>query len=186
MKRPGDDEPQAPDGRVFEELAVPALDRLYRFACRLERDRDRAADLLQDALVVGFRKFRQLEDHRSFEAWMMAVIRTQFLNRRARRAHDPLELEHFDLPATADSADPEHRFLARRFSLELAAALDGLPLEQRLAVHVVDVEGLSYAEASKALGAPPGTVASRVARGRRALRRSLVDLARDAGLGGLP
>ena len=56
------------ESRVFEELALPALNDLYRFACRLERDPVRATDLLQDALIVGLRKFSQLSRSASFRS----------------------------------------------------------------------------------------------------------------------
>lgn len=173
-------------GKLFEELALPVLDDLYRLACRFETDPVRAEDLLQEALLTGFRKFHQLENHRSFRAWISKILRRTFLNRRSGK-FESLPLEEGTLDAVtdplgdADPYDPERRLLARRLSRELKEALDRLPQEQRLAILVIDVQGFSYAEAADVLEVAPGTVASRVARGRAALRRFLNHLARERG-----
>lgn len=174
-------------GRVFEELALPALDDLYRFACRLERDPADAADLLQDSLLVGFRKFSQLDRAPSFRAWMTTIVRRTFLNHRRR--HDTAVPLHFDAgevpslnsPLSAPRLAPDERLIARRLGTELRSAVDELPEEQRLAVFLIDVQGFTYAEAAQVLEAPPGTVASRVARGRSRLRERLHHLATERG-----
>jgi RNA polymerase sigma-70 factor (ECF subfamily) len=183
-----DDGRTEPDRRaqLFEELALPALDGLYAFACRLERDPARAADLLQEALLTGFRKFSQLGSRPSFRSWMATIVRRTFLNRHRR--HEPVVPLADDEPETslaaphdAERSGPEQRLLARRLAHELKGALDELPEAQRLAVFLVDVQGYGYAEAATALGMPAGTVASRVARGRARIRERLRHLARERG-----
>ena len=174
----------SPGDRLFEELALPCLDDLYRVACRLERDPERAEDLLQQALLVGFQKFRQLRKQESFRPWFVSILRRTYLN-RLRTATRETSLDEatlaVDFSIGGDAFDPELRFLTSRLRAELRAALDGLPDEQRLAVYLVDVEGFKYADAAEALEVPPGTVASRVARGRRSLQKSLMHLARERG-----
>lgn len=172
----------AETGGPFEEMLLPILDDLWRFARRLESDDERAADLLQDALLVGWRKFHQLERPAALRAWMGRIVYRTFLNRRRRKAPEvPLEeLTTGDPPASPRLA-PEERLLARRLRGELAAAVDELPPAQRLAVLLVDALGFTYAEAAETLAVPPGTVASRVARGRSVLRRALRHTARERG-----
>lgn len=178
--------PAADRGRLFEELALPALDDLYRVACRLEGDPARAADVLQEALLVAFRKFSQLGRASSFRAWAVTILRRTHLNLH-RRAEPIASLadagpNDSDLEAAAaPEPAPDERLMARRLARELSAALDALGPEQRLAVFLIDVQGFSYAEAAEVLGAPPGTVASRVARGRASLRERLRHLARERG-----
>lgn len=172
--------------RLFEELALPALDDLYAFACRLERDPAAAADLLHDALLTGFRKFFQLNSTPSFQSWMAAIVRRTFLNRHRRKGRSvPLSeaaLEAPLAPATSyGRPGPDERLIARRLGRELKQALDELPEPQRLAVFLIDVQGYSYGEASEVLSIRPGTVASRVARGRARLRERLLHLARERG-----
>jgi len=68
--------------KQFEELLIPLMDDLYRLARRLERDSDRAQDLLQDALLKGFRNFRKLQKQFSFRPWMGRILYRTFLDRR--------------------------------------------------------------------------------------------------------
>lgn len=162
---------------LFVELVLPVLDDLYRVACRLEGDRDRAQDLLQEGLLVAYRKLDQLEELRSFRVWTVQILRRVFLNSR-RRIRDEEPLDEIESPAvrsffSAPALDPEERFAARRRASELRELLDGLPRKQRLAVLLVDLQGFTYAEAAAALEVPAGTVASRVVRGRTALRAGL-------------
>lgn len=175
--------PPRPD-RLFEELVLPRLDDLYRVACRLERDPERAQDLLQEALLLGFRRFRQLRNQESFRAWLVSILRRTHFNRRRTPSRTvPLEEEKLavDLTPHAGAFDPELRFLTGRLREELRAALDQLPEDQRMAVYLVDVEGFKYADAAEALEVSPGTVASRVARGRRSMQKTLMHLARERG-----
>ena len=170
--------------RLFEELALPVLDDLFRVAWRLERDPSRASDLLQDALLTAFRKFSQLKETGSFRAWASSIVRHTFLNQRRRRdvalpMEDALAQDSGGL--TEAGPGPDERLVARRLAKEVKAALDALPEEQRLAVFLIDFQEFTYAEAAEALDAPPGTVASRVARGRAVLRARLSHLAQERG-----
>jgi RNA polymerase sigma-70 factor (ECF subfamily) len=173
--------------KQFEELLIPLMDGLYRLACRLERDSDRAQDLLQDSLLKGFRSFQKLQIPTSFRPWMGRILYRTFLDRhRGDKVEISIE-EESDLGAPWESDSPSPSldlrslFLARSTSREINAALDRLPVDQAVAVFMVDVEDYRYAEAAEALGVSPGTVASRVARGRRALGASLHRLARERG-----
>ena len=173
-------------GKLFEELALPVLDRLYQFACRLEKDPHKAEDLLQEALLTGFRKFHQLKNPDAFQTWASRILRRTFLNQQGKKWQE--EPSSSDPPreqarpiAHVKPYEPERHLLARRLSCELKAALDQLPHEQRLAVLLIDVQASSYGEAASVLEVAPGTVASRVARGRARLRRALGHLARESG-----
>ncbi len=178
------DEGQPRQAKLFEELVLPCLDDLFRVACRLERETADAEDLLQQALLTGFQKFGQLRDQGALRPWLVRILRRTHLN----RVRTPLREARFEESAHQDDLvvappffDPEMRFLAVRLREELRAALERLPEEQRLAIYLVDVEEFKYAEAADALEVSPGTVASRVARGRRSLQISLMHLARERG-----
>ena len=182
---PGGKQPDQ-TGKLFEELALPVLDRLYQFACRLEKDPHKAEDLLQEALLTGFRKFHQLKNPDAFQTWASRILRHAFLNQQGKKwqeeppSSDPPR-ERVRPIAPVKPYEPERHLLARRLSCELKAALDRLPHEQRLAVLLIDVQGSSYGEAASVLEVAPGTVASRVARGRARLARVLGHLARERG-----
>lgn len=173
--------------KPFEELLLPVLNDLFRTAYALEGDPVEAEDLLQETVLQGFRKFDQLRTAKNFRAWMTMILRRSFLNRRSRR-HPEVPLEDGEhsgvLQAQVEKPsrfDPEEQLLAKRLSHELRDALQNLHLDQRLAVLLVDLQGFSYMETADILQVSPGTVASRVARGRMALRRSLRHLARERG-----
>lgn len=178
---------QSEGAKLFEELVIPLLDDFYRVACRLERDPDRAQDLLQDALLQGFRRFAQLQAPSSFRAWMGRILVRTHLNTRRRRATEvPLEeaeggLEAQHTARSEEQVDPGFLVSAGALAHELKGALDRLPRDLALAVFLVDVQGYRYGEAAVVLDVAPGTVASRVARGRAALRTFLRHLAQERG-----
>lgn len=166
----------------FVERLAESLDDLYRLACRLELDPDRALDLVQDGMLAAYRRRRQLESFDSFRGWAAQILRRTFLNSRRRRREEPwpgTSAEASEPAFTVRPLDPEERFLARARAAEMRAALDALPLGQREAVLLIDVLGFSFSEAATALDSPPGTVASRVVRGRAALRLRLRHLVQE-------
>ena len=164
--------------RRLESLVRPLLGDLHRFACRLTGDAVRADDLLQQALLVAVRKLDQLEHDAAFRVWMSRIVYRTHLNQQDRkmdpiRHNDGLDEGHHP----GREPGPEQAAANRRLGLRLVDALDQLPHDQREAVWLVDGQGLTFAEAAEVLGVRAGTCASRVARGRAALR---VDLRHDA------
>lgn len=149
--------------------------RLRAFALQLARDPAAADDLLQVASERAARRIDQLDDPARFRGWMYRILRHCHID--ALRRPDPRPLAEV-IPLPGPEAAAQDRQLGER----IARALDDLPEPQRLAVWLVDHDGLTFAEASEVLGVPPGTVASRVARGRATLRHDLADVARERGV----
>ncbi len=157
---------------AFEHELLTLLPRLRRFARSLARDAADADDLTQAALERALKSRSQWQRGTRMDAWMMKIMRNCWIDEvrsRARRARA-------FAPETAGlSAAPVVPSEAER-----AAEADGvdramnlLPAEQREAIALVLVEGLSYREASDLLDIPIGTLTSRLTRGRRALARTL-------------
>lgn len=170
----------------FTALVRPVLPDLYRFACRLTRDPVAAEDLLQQALMRGVDHLDQLQDDRAFKVWQSRVLYTTFLNQRSRgesMAEDGNDRGGTVIPFEPASASPDRDVHRRQLGGRIADAFDRLPAEQREAVWLVDGQGFKFGEAADVLGVPPGTVASRVARGRLALRIDLAAVAADEGVG---
>lgn len=167
--------------RRFERLLRPVLADLYRFARRLARGPD-ADDLLQASLERGLTHVDQLAEDRAFRVWLSRVIYTTWVNghekRREIAAGDP---EVLGDPMVAALPRPDDRAEQRQLGRVLRDALDGLPDEQRAAVWLVDGLGCSFEEAATILGVAPGTAASRVGRGRKALRIELAPLRAQGG-----
>lgn len=164
----------------YDGLVKPILNDLYRFARRLERDAVQADDLLQQGLLVGLKNVDQLADEGAFRVWISRILYRSFLNNRKKRVHEPMDDNVVQLAPRA--ADPDRSLARRQLGHDLADALDKLPDDQREAVWLVDGQGFKYAEAATILECAPGTVASRVARGRVQLRRDLQHVAREQGV----
>lgn len=148
----------------------PILDLLAplrRYAFALTRNRAEADDLVQDALLRGHERRRQLAEGKAPGPWLRAILRNLYLDRRRRGQSDTRrEAAYAELNPTAIEAPQDS---ALRLSQLRRAFLD-LPDDQREALELVSIEGLSYAEAGALTGVSPGTVMSRVSRARSRLR----------------
>lgn len=156
---------------AFDELVRRHRDRLWALALRTLSDREEAADALQDALVSAFRSASGYRGDASVSTWLHRITVNACLDRGRRRRARPTEpLGDHDAPTPRDPvADHETR-------LRVEQALALLPVAQRLAVVLVDMQGFGVEEAAAVLGTRVGTVKSRCARGRRRLAVLLGDL----------
>ncbi|WP_370674705.1 sigma-70 family RNA polymerase sigma factor [Pleomorphomonas sp. PLEO] len=150
------------------ETLVPAL---RRYARALTRNTDQADDLVQDCLERAITKQSLWRPIGPLRPWLFKIMINLYRNDR-RRQRNSLEQEPLDvLPFEPSSPATQG---ARLALAETAAALQRLPAEQREALLLVALEGMSYAEAASALDIPQGTLMSRIARAREALR-TMVD-----------
>jgi RNA polymerase sigma-70 factor, ECF subfamily len=159
---------------VPEEISegiVELLPRLRRFARSLSRNQHDADDLVQSVVERAWRNLEQLKPGANLGSWMFGIMKNAWIDdRRAknRRGEVALPEDSGEHPAvTPGDAD------ATLWSV--SEAMTQLPEEQRLAVALVLVEGMSYKEASDVLEIPIGTLTSRLARGRTALAAALGD-----------
>lgn len=159
----------------FEALALPHLDAAHRLARWLSRSPGDADDIVQEAFMRAYRAFDTLRgsDARS---WLLAIVRNCHLNalaERRRRGHEPLTEEHEALPlfGNADSPpDPESASIERDERRVLARLIAALPQEQREVLLLREMEDMSYREIAAVAQVPIGTVMSRLARARAALK----------------
>ena len=165
---------------VFEECLLPHLDHLYGLAVRLTRDAGAAEDLLQDAVLRAFEKFKQLRNPAAARPWFVRILTRVFLNHYSARSQESEPLESL---AVAHEETPEAVLLRRSNAEEVESALAELPDGFRVAVLLADVEELPLREIAAICGCPVGTVASRLARGRRLLRERLAHLRRAREVG---
>ena len=173
----------AGDREAFGELFARHRDRLWAVALRTVGNPEDAADALQDAAVSAFRAADRFRGESAVGTWLYRIVVNACLDRLRRKAAHPtgaMPEEHsvFWWQQSQGAADPVDQ---RELRIVLEQALAELPLEQRLAVVAVDVEGLSVDEAAHALGIPGGTVKSRCARGRSRLAVLLQDLRNPPG-----
>jgi len=140
---------------------------LRRYARSLTGDANDAEDLVHDALVRAYERRSSFKAGGNMRAWLLSILHNAFIDGvRSRRSEAVRAVESARMSDTALAAPQEHSV---RLS-QVRAAFMGLPEEQRAALHLVAVEGLSYQEAAGALGIPLGTLMSRIGRARAALR----------------
>ena len=158
----------AGDPDAFTILVRRHRDRLWAVALRTLRDREDAADALQDALLSAYRNAAGYRGDAAVTTWLHRVVVNACLDRMRRRAARPsVPLGDTDVAGMHD----DHAALERH--LDVQAALARLPEPQRAAIVLVDLQELSVAEAAEFLGVAEGTVKSRCSRGRVALGRLL-------------
>ncbi|MDB1086247.1 RNA polymerase sigma factor SigM [Streptomyces sp. ACA25] len=162
----------AGDPDAFGELVRRHRDRLWSVAIKTLGDREEAADAVQDALVSAYRAAHTFRGQSAVTTWLHRITVNACLD-RARKAKtrrtaqlpEPQRLEDLLEPHESAEAPVERQALRQ----ELRSALDQLPIEQRAALVLVDMQGYPVAEAAGILQAPVGTVKSRCARGRARL-----------------
>lgn len=150
--------------QAFAELIGRYDRRLRSLAFRLMEDREAMQDVMQDAYLAAFRGLPAFRGESAPETWLFRIVYTTCLRHLARRGDD---LTMVDDERMSSASDPADSVALRQ---DVAAALAGLPREQRLAVLLVDGDGFSYREAGQVLDVPPGTIASRLSHGRAAMR----------------
>ena len=157
------------DRRALEDLLDRHQPRLWAVCRRLTGSDADADDALQEALIALVRALPSFDGRARFGTWAYRIAVNASLDelRRRRRRPEP-GLPGDDVPGTepaARTADPE----AAALTADVDAALRRLPQEFRAPVVLRDLCGLDYAEIAEVLDLPPGTVRSRISRGRAAL-----------------
>lgn len=147
------------------------LPRLRRFARVLARNPHDADDLVQTAIERALAHAGQLRADAPLAGWMFGIVRNAWIDEQRSRGRRGRLFAAAE--AGEDVADPRHA--APLEALAVQEAVARLPEEQRLAVALVLVEGLSYKEAAHIMEVPIGTLTSRLARARDALQAVLGD-----------
>lgn len=158
----------AGDPDAFGELFARHRDRLWAVALRTMGNPTDAADGLQDGLVAAFRRAGSFRGESAVTTWLHRVVVNACLDRiRASKVRATSAIpDDFEIPLDADPADEAVAAERRALVVELLARL---PVEQRVALVLVDMEGYPISEVSQMLGVPEGTIKSRCARGRHRL-----------------
>jgi RNA polymerase sigma-70 factor, ECF subfamily len=170
------DAPVATGGHVMERTLDPArlgdhIDRLYRAAWALCGSREDAEDLVQETYSRLLARPRLLRNEDDL-GYLLRALRNTFLNQKrteSRRLRPEPLPEQLDLVADTQALQPHAALEAR----ELYVAIASLPADFRDVLVAVDVTGLSYKEAARALRIPEGTVMSRLYRARQQVARRI-------------
>ena len=178
-------------------------DSLYALAVRLTRSSADAEDLVAESVARAWVAFDTLEDDNRFRPWMFRILHNCFISNYRRKSARPTEVNYYEAAGSDPEAEqhevlslliqqpddfllwwanPEHEFANRLLGKDIIRAIEELPEAFRTAVLLINVEDLSYDEAADVLGVSPGTIRSRMNRGRTLLQKALWQHAKDAGL----
>lgn len=170
----------------FDEIFARYRSMVFNLALRILGDREEALDVSQDVFFTIYRKLHRFRGESSLKTWIYRIAinrasnRCRWWNRLRRRGTISLD-EHLskgDSRTFSDSLDagkgtPEEALLVQEIRVQIERVLQRLPVQQRIAVIMRDVDGLPYEEIAALLHVSLGTVKSRIARGREELKRRL-------------
>lgn len=161
---------------TFEDLAMPLFDSLYNFAYWLAQNREDAEDLVQETYLKALRGFKSFQLGTNFRAWIFQILRNTFLSSRSRldmRMTVPLSSEDDSRVPLVNSNTAESLLIGRSDLHLVRCTIEQLPVVFLEAILLCDVEDMSYREIADVLSIPIGTVMSRIARARKAVRNAL-------------
>lgn len=176
---------------LFEELVVRHLDLVHHVARAWTSSSNEAEDLVQEAVLKAWTAFGRFRAGTNFKAWLIKVMRNSLLDRHRGRGQRSGQVDLTELGPEGEPTEPvpppraidlENREVFYDvFGDQVAELLRRMRPEYQVAVLLCDVEGLSYAEIADVLGLQPGTVRSRIHRGRAMLAEHLREYARSLG-----
>ena len=156
---------------------MPELEVLMRVARSITGNPTDADDLVQDTLLRAYRSIDKF-DGRYPRAWLLTIMRNAQINRVRRKRPELMRDPDTTLAVVAntdsDSKTPEITYVEQTFDAAIERSLAAIPSQFREAIHLVDIDGLSYNEAAAVLDVPVGTVMSRLHRGRKLVRNDLI------------
>src|SRR5207253_6884904 len=169
------------DESASAELVAEHQRMVVQLAVNLLGDREEALDLSQEVFLRVFRTIHRFRGQSTLRTWIYRIAVNQARNRhrfwRRRHRNDQISLDahiaaHGEFPSTL-GLRPDRVFEQKELGERLQRALDRLPFDQRTAIVLREIDGLSYEDIAFSLGVAIGTVKSRLTRARQALRADL-------------
>lgn len=174
------------------------LDSLYATAMRLTRNNADAEDLVAESVAKAWSAISSLDDKSRFRPWIFRILHNCFVSDYRKKSVRPLETSYDENAADCGEevasilvrqpdeflnwwANPEREFVNNLLREDISAAMERLPESFRITISLVNIEGFTYDEAAEVLEVSPGTIRSRMNRGRTLLQKALWEHAKDAG-----
>lgn len=172
------------DSAAYGRLVELHQDRIYASVLRIVRDEHRAFDIVQEAFVQAYRAIDTYEDRAKFSTWLYRIAMNLITShhrhdsaqkRGGSQTRTSLDVEGMPEPGSGER-DPGEKAAAGEIGVIVRAAIDELEDEYREVIVMRDLQDLSYEEIAEMLKVPPGTVRSRLHRGREKLKDKLKHL----------
>lgn len=168
---------------VFYEECLPRLDDVSAFAMYLCRDPNDSGDLVQETMLKAFTNISSYRKGTNARAWLFQICRNTFINSARRKKHELTRDESGDRSQNERQRSiQDYQLRDESFSDEVMEALQAIPNDCQTALLLCDVEGYSYDEIARLTKTRPGTVRSRIFRGRKAMARMLHTYAGEQGV----
>ena len=173
------------DEDACSELVAEHQRMVYQLSLNLLGDHNEALDLSQEVFLRVFRTIHGFRGQSALRTWIFRIVVNQARNRQRwwRRRHRSQQVSldehisaHGELPAQGNGGSPDRILGQKQLAERIRTSLDRLPFDQRTAIVLREIDGLSYEEIGFSLGIAVGTVKSRLARAREALRAQLRDV----------
>lgn len=156
----------------FRDDVLPLKDKIFRLALRITLNRAEAEDIVQDVLIKVWNRHDDLAEVDSIEAYSLTVCRNLSLDRLQRKENDNVNLD--DAPPTeADDAPPDLQMIRNERIDNIKRLIERLPIPQRAAMQLRDMEGKSYKEISAITGQTEEQVKVNIFRARQYIRKQI-------------
>jgi RNA polymerase sigma-70 factor (ECF subfamily) len=174
----------ARDEDACAELVSEHQRMVYQLSLNLLSDHNEALDLSQEVFLRVFRTIHTFRGHAALRTWIYRIVINQARNRQRwwRRRHRSQQISldehirnHGEIAQSSNGGSPDRVLGQKELGERIRTALDRLPFDQKTALVLREIDGLSYEEICFSLGIAVGTVKSRLARAREALRAELRD-----------
>ena len=156
----------------FRDDVLPLKDKIFRLALRITLSRAEAEDIVQDVLIKVWNRRDDLAEVDSIEAYSLTVCRNLSLDRLQRKENDNVHLD--DAPPTeADDAPPDLQMIRNERIDNIKRLIERLPIPQRAAMQLRDMEGKTYKEISAITGQTEEQVKVNIFRARQYIRKQI-------------
>ena len=156
----------------FRDDVLPLKDKIFRLALRITLSRAEAEDIVQDVLIKVWNRRDDLAEVDSIEAYRLTVCRNLSLDRLQRKENDNVNLD--DAPPTeADDAPPDLQMIRNERIDNIKRLIERLPIPQRAAMQLRDMEGKTYKEISSITGQTEEQVKVNIFRARQYIRKQI-------------
>ena len=172
---------QGGERRAFDLLMLKYQHRIAKLIARYVQDPAEVLDVAQDAFMKAYRAIPRFRGDSAFYTWMYRIAINTAKNHLAAQARRPrdsgvdvMDAEQFDgVAELKESVTPEGLALTEEIQNTVAAAIEALPEDLKVAISLRELEGLSYEDIARVMECPIGTVRSRIFRAREAINARL-------------
>lgn len=156
----------------FRDDVLPLKDKIFRLALRITLSRAEAEDIVQDVLIKVWNRRDDLAEVDSIEAYSLTVCRNLSLDRLQRKENDNVNLDD-EPPTEADDATPDLQMIRNERIYNIKRLIERLPIPQRAAMQLRDMEGKTYKEISAITGQTEEQVKVNIFRARQYIRKQI-------------